>query len=69
MEFSPLSVTASLRTLSSDIFDLCSYIKVWDQISHPYKTIGKIIVLYILNCTHKQVNKQLNKQFNKEVNK
>jgi len=36
-----------LSTLFSDTLSLCSYHKVSDQVSHPYKT-GKIIVLYIL---------------------
>jgi hypothetical protein len=33
-----------LNTLS-----LCSSLSVWDQVSHPYKTTGKIVVLCILN--------------------
>jgi hypothetical protein len=31
--------------------DLCSSFNVRDQVSHPYKTTGKIIVFYILIFT------------------
>jgi hypothetical protein len=37
-----------LRILYSKTLSLCSSLSVSDQVSHPYKTIGKIIVLYIL---------------------
>ena len=37
-----------LNTLFSDTFSLRSSINVRDQVSHQYKTTGKIIVLYIL---------------------
>jgi hypothetical protein len=40
-----------LRTLFSNTFSLCSSLNVRDQISHPYKTTGRIIVLYILTFT------------------
>jgi hypothetical protein len=30
------------------VLNLCSSLSVGDQVSHPYKTIDKIIVLYIL---------------------
>jgi hypothetical protein len=33
---------------SSQTVNLCASINVRDQVSHPYKTTGKIIVLYIL---------------------
>jgi len=36
-----------LNTLFSDTKDLRSSFKVGDQVSHPYKTTGKIVVLYI----------------------
>jgi hypothetical protein len=36
------------RTLFSDTLDLSSCLNVRDQISQPYETTGKIIVLYIL---------------------
>jgi len=37
-----------LNTLFSNTFSLCSSLNVNDQVSHPYKTNSKIIVLYIL---------------------
>jgi hypothetical protein len=37
-----------LRTLSSNTLSLCSSLNVRDQVSHPYKTTGRIMVLYIL---------------------
>jgi hypothetical protein len=40
-----------LRTLFSNILRLCSYLSVRDQVSHPYKTTGRIMVLYILTFT------------------
>ena len=39
-----------LSTLFSKTLSLRSSINVSDQVSHPYKTTGKIIVLYILIC-------------------
>jgi len=49
------SVTSSLlgpnillNTLFSNTLSLRSFLNVSDQVSHPYKTTGKIIVLYIL---------------------
>jgi hypothetical protein len=54
MTFSPFPVPASLlgpnillHTLVSNTLSLGSYLNVSDQVSHPYKTTGKIIVLYI----------------------
>jgi hypothetical protein len=53
------SVTSSLlgpniflSTLFSDTLSLCSSLNAKDQISHPYKRTGKIIVLYILIFTY-----------------
>jgi len=40
-----------LNTLFSYILSLCSSLNVGDQVSYPYKTTGKIIVLYILIFT------------------
>jgi hypothetical protein len=40
-----------LSTLFSNTVNLCSSLKVRDKVSHPYKTTGKIIVLYILIFT------------------
>ena len=37
-----------LNTLFSNTLSLCSSLSVSDQVSHPYKTTGKIIVPYIL---------------------
>jgi hypothetical protein len=37
--------------LFANILSLCSSFNVRDQVSHPYKTIGKIIVLHILILT------------------
>jgi hypothetical protein len=55
MQFSPVSLTSSLfspnillNTLFSNTLSLCSFLNVRDQVSHPYGTTGKIIVLYIL---------------------
>ena len=39
-----------LNTLFSKILNLRSSLNVSDQVSHPYTTTGKIIVLYILIC-------------------
>jgi hypothetical protein len=40
-----------LSTLFLNTLNLCSSLEVRDQVSHPYKTTGKIIVLYILIFT------------------
>jgi hypothetical protein len=37
-----------LNTLFSNTFSLCSSLNVSNQVSHPYKTKGKFILLYIL---------------------
>jgi hypothetical protein len=53
MYFSPfschlISLTYNiLSTLCSDTLSLCSSLNVRDQVSHPYRTRGKIIVLYM----------------------
>jgi len=41
-----------LSTLFSDTLSLCSSLNVNDQVSYPYKTTGKIIVMYILILTN-----------------
>jgi hypothetical protein len=58
MQFSPASYQSSLfgpaillSTPFSNTLSLCSSHNVRDQVSHPYKTIGKIIVFYILIFT------------------
>jgi hypothetical protein len=55
MQFPLISFTSSLlgsnillSTLFSNTLSLCFSHNVRDQISHPYRTTGKIIVLYIL---------------------
>jgi hypothetical protein len=55
MQFSQPYVTSFLfgpnvllSTLISDTLILCSSLKVRDQISHPHKITGRIIVMYIL---------------------
>ena len=54
MQSPPFPVTSSLlgpnillNTMFSNTLTLLSSRNVSDQVSHPYKTIGKIIVLYI----------------------
>jgi hypothetical protein len=37
-----------LSTLFSNTLCLCSFLNVRDQVSQPYKTTGRIILLYIL---------------------
>ena len=41
-----------LNTLFSNTLSLRSSLNVSDQVSHPYKTTGKIVVLYILICIY-----------------
>ncbi|PNF19758.1 hypothetical protein B7P43_G14768 [Cryptotermes secundus] len=55
MQFSPtpchvisLRSNILLSTLFSNILSPCSSLNVRDQVSHPYRTIDKIIVFYIL---------------------
>jgi len=43
-----LSQNILLSTLFSNTLSLRSSLNVGDQVSHPYKTTGRIIVLYIL---------------------
>ena len=56
MQSPPFPVTSSLldpnillNTMFSNTFSFLSSLNVSDQVSHPYKTTGKIIVLYILD--------------------
>jgi len=37
-----------LSSLFSDTFNLCSSLSVRDQVSHPYKMTGKVMILYTL---------------------
>jgi hypothetical protein len=43
-----LSLHLSLVQIFSNTFSLCSFLNVRDKVSHPYRTTGKIIILYIL---------------------
>ena len=45
---SPLGPNILLKTMLSNTFSFLSSRNVNNQVSHPYKTTGKIIVLYIL---------------------
>jgi len=45
-----------LNTTFSNTLSFLSSLNVSDQVSHPYKTIGKIIVLYILIFTFLDIN-------------
>jgi hypothetical protein len=49
--FIPLRSNIPLSTLFSNTFSLCFSLNVTDQVSHPYKTTGRIMVLYILTFT------------------
>jgi hypothetical protein len=44
----PLDPHIFLSTLLSNTLSLSSFLNVRDQVSHPYKTVGKIVVLYVL---------------------
>jgi hypothetical protein len=55
MQFYPASVTSSLfgpnillSTMFSNTLSLCSSLNVRDQVSHPYRTRDRTIVLYIV---------------------
>jgi hypothetical protein len=47
----PLGSNIFLSILVSNTLNLYFSLNVRDQVSHPYRTTGKIIVLYILICT------------------
>jgi hypothetical protein len=47
----PLLSKYSPQHLVLKHLSLCSSLTVIDQVSHPYRTTGKIIVLYILTFT------------------
>ena len=49
--FSLLGPNILFSTQFLNVLSLCSSLNVSDQASHPYKTTGKIIVLYILIFT------------------
>jgi hypothetical protein len=48
---SPFGPNIPLSTLFSNTLSLCSSLNVRGQVLHPYRTTGKIIVLYILIYT------------------
>jgi hypothetical protein len=54
-----------LSTLSSNNLSLCSSLSVQDKVSHPYKTKGKIIVLYTLSFVYLDSNLE-DKRFSTE---
>jgi hypothetical protein len=43
----PLRTNILLCTLFSNSLSLCSFLNMSNQVSHPYKTTSKIIVLYV----------------------
>jgi hypothetical protein len=47
-----------LSTLFSNMLSLFSSLNVKDQVSHPYRTTGKIILLYILILTFSTADKK-----------
>ena len=51
-----LALNILLNTLFSNTLSLRSSLNVSDQVSHPYKTTGKIIVLYILISADERLN-------------
>ena len=53
---SPLGPNILLSTLFSNTLTLRSSLNVSDQVLHPFKTTGNIIVLYILNCRYGHVS-------------
>jgi hypothetical protein len=65
-QFSPTSLTSSLfghnilNTLSPNTISphICSSLNVRNQVSHPYRTAGKIIVSYILFLDSRQEYKR-----------
>jgi hypothetical protein len=55
-----------LNTLFLNTFSLCFSLNVSDQVSHPYKAISKVIVLYILVFIYLDI-KILGKRFCTEL--
>jgi hypothetical protein len=51
LALSPFGRNIHLSTLFSNTLSLCSSLNVREQVSHPYRTTGKIVVLYILIIT------------------
>jgi hypothetical protein len=55
-----------LRTMFSNNFSLCTSINLRDQVSHPCKTTGRILVLHILTFTF-QDNRREDKRLDRMV--
>jgi hypothetical protein len=55
----PLRLKYLLGTLLSNTVSLYCYLNVKDQVSHPYKTAGKIIALYIVIFIYYLVNRKV----------
>jgi hypothetical protein len=49
--FIPFWSNVLLRIVFSNTLNLCSSLNARNQISHPYKTTGRIMILYILTFT------------------
>jgi hypothetical protein len=47
-QFIPFGPNTLLNTLFSNNLSLCSSLNVREQVSHPYRTTGKMIIVYIL---------------------
>jgi hypothetical protein len=47
----PHSTSPPFNTLFPNTLNLCSSLSVTDLVSHPYETIGKIVVLYRMRLT------------------
>jgi hypothetical protein len=58
----PLGSNILRRELFSNTLNICSPINVRDKVSHPYKTTGKIKILYILIFTFLDSRRE-NKRF------
>jgi fucose permease len=53
-----LGTNILLSTLFSNTLSLFSYFNMRDQVSHPYKTTGKITVLYILMFKFSEIRQE-----------
>jgi hypothetical protein len=52
--------------LFSNTLSLCSSLSVRDQVSHPYKTTGRIMVLYILTFTFLEIKRENKRLWTKQ---
>jgi hypothetical protein len=55
---SPFGPNILVSTLFSNTISLCSYLNVRDQVLHPYRTTGKIIVLVLILTFRWQMRRQ-----------